>query len=153
MALCAKVFQWHHHYLEHSGISRLKATISTVVYWLDSFTNVKRVVKSCKQCQTGKRHNLRYTKIPPKTSDQVPCHNGCVNLISPYTLKGQGEKTMVFMCLTITDPATGWFEMVDLLVISQMVEKGYTLTQKGIKPQNQRISAILALSPPSNVKQ
>jgi hypothetical protein len=30
---------------------------------------------------------------------------------------------------------------------------GYTLTQDGIKPQEQKVSAILALQPPSNVKQ
>jgi hypothetical protein len=30
---------------------------------------------------------------------------------------------------------------------------GYTLTQDGIKPQEQKVSAILALHPPSNVKQ
>ena len=29
----------------------------------------------------------------------------------------------------------------------------YTLTQDGIKPQEQKVSAILALQPPSNVKQ
>ena len=29
---------------------------------------------------------------------------------------------------------------------------GYTLTQYGIKPQKQKVSAILALLPPTNVK-
>jgi hypothetical protein len=121
--LRARVLQWYHHYLQHPGISRLEETLSTVMYWPGLRADVKRLVKSCKRCQKGKRRARGYGKVPPKTSDQVPWRKICVDLIGPYTLKGQDGKIMDFMCLTIIDPATGWFEMVELPVISQLIEK------------------------------
>ncbi len=38
----------------------------------------------------------------------------CVNLIGPYTLKGKNSSILDFMCLTMIDSATSWFEMVKL---------------------------------------
>jgi hypothetical protein len=37
-------------------------------------------------------------------------------LIGPYTLKGKDKSQIDFMCLTMIDPATGWFEIVELPV-------------------------------------
>ena len=44
-------------------------------------------------------------------------------MIGPYTLKSQDGKIVGFVCLTIIDPANGWFEMIELHVISQLIEK------------------------------
>jgi hypothetical protein len=38
----------------------------------------------------------------------------CVNLIGPYTLKGQDGSSIDFMCLTMIDPTTSWFGLVEL---------------------------------------
>ncbi len=38
----------------------------------------------------------------------------CVDLIGPYTLKGQDGSSIDFMCLTMINPATSWFEIVEL---------------------------------------
>jgi hypothetical protein len=62
-------------------------------------------------------------------------------LIGPYTLKGQDGKIMDFMCLTIIDPATGWFEMVELPAISQLIEKE---EKKTIKLTIEKLSAEVA---------
>ena len=35
----------------------------------------------------------------------------CVDLIRPYTLKGKDEKEIDFMCLTMINPASSWFEI------------------------------------------
>ena len=48
---------------------------------------------------------------------------------------------MDFMCLTIIDPATGWFEMVELPVISQLIEKD---RKKSIKWTIDKSSAEVA---------
>ena len=40
----------------------------------------------------------------------------CVDLIGPYTLKGKDGSAIDFMCLTMIDPASSWFEIVELLV-------------------------------------
>ncbi len=38
----------------------------------------------------------------------------CVDLIGPYTLKGQVGSNMNFMCLTMINPTTSWFKIVEL---------------------------------------
>ena len=39
-----------------------------------------------------------------------------MDLIGPYTLKGKDGTNIDFTCLTMIDPASSWFEMVELLV-------------------------------------
>ncbi len=43
----------------------------------------------------------------------------CVDLIGPYTLKGKDGLSIDFMCLTMIDPATSWFEIVELPTVAQ----------------------------------
>ena len=38
----------------------------------------------------------------------------CVDLIGPYTIKVKDGTILDFMCLTMIDPATGWFEIIEL---------------------------------------
>ena len=45
----------------------------------------------------------------------------CVNLIGPSTLKGKDGTEINFMCLTMIDPASSWFEIVELLVTTDAV--------------------------------
>ncbi len=39
----------------------------------------------------------------------------CVDFICPYTIKSKDGTILDFMCLIMIDPATGWFEIVELL--------------------------------------
>ena len=39
-----------------------------------------------------------------------------MDLIGPYTLKSKDGTQIDFMCVTMIDPATSWFEIVELLV-------------------------------------
>jgi len=39
-----------------------------------------------------------------------------VHLIGPYTLRGKDRTEIDFMCLTLIDPASSWFEIVELPV-------------------------------------
>jgi hypothetical protein len=43
----------------------------------------------------------------------------CVDLIGPYTLKGKDDSSIDFMCLTMIDPATSRFEIVELPIVAQ----------------------------------
>ncbi len=45
----------------------------------------------------------------------------CVDLIGPYTLKGKDKTEIGFMCLTMIDPASTWFEIVELPVTTDKV--------------------------------
>ncbi len=41
----------------------------------------------------------------------------CVNLVGPYTLKGKNGSAIDFMALTMIDPASSWFEIVELPLV------------------------------------
>ena len=43
-----------------------------------------------------------------------------MDLIGPYTLKGKDGTQIDFMRVTMIDPATSWFEIVELPVYSQV---------------------------------
>ncbi len=40
----------------------------------------------------------------------------CVDLIGPHTLRGKDKSEIDFMCLTMIDPASSWFEIVEFPV-------------------------------------
>ena len=56
-----------------------------------------------------------------------------MDLIGPYTLKGTDGTEIDFMCLTMIDPASSWFEMVELPVTTEAVIPMDTQGQKGTK--------------------
>ncbi len=37
-----------------------------------------------------------------------------MDLVGPYTLKGKDSSSIDFMCLTMIDPATSWFKIMEL---------------------------------------
>jgi len=47
----------------------------------------------------------------------------CVDLIGPYTLKGEDGSSIDFMALTMIDPASSWFEIVELTTIYPLITK------------------------------
>jgi hypothetical protein len=49
----------------------------------------------------------------------IPWKALCVDLIGPYTLKGKDGSSIDFMCLTMIDPATSWFEIAELPSVNQ----------------------------------
>jgi hypothetical protein len=83
-----------------------------------------RYVKSCRSCQVNKRHSLRYGHVPPKLVISTPWEALCVDLVGPYTLNGKDGSSIDFMCLTMIDPATSWFEMVELPTVRVTVSRG-----------------------------
>ncbi len=44
----------------------------------------------------------------------IPWHTLCIDLIGPYTF-GEGDDKFTLLCLTMMDPATGWFEIVKVI--------------------------------------
>eukprot|EP00804_Cyclotella_cryptica_P012768 CCRYP_010543-RA/>CCRYP_010543-RA protein AED:0.56 eAED:0.37 QI:0/0/0/1/0/0/2/0/90 len=51
-------------------------------------------------------------KLPTKPSQTLDVL--CVDLIGPDTIKGKDGTVIDFMCLTMIDPASSWFEIVEL---------------------------------------
>jgi hypothetical protein len=59
--------------------------------------------------QVNKKQKLKYGHLLAKTIITVPWRALYVDLIGPYTLKGKDGTVIVFMALTMIDPATSWF--------------------------------------------
>ncbi len=53
-------------------------------------------------------------KLPAKEAEAQPWDKLCVDLIGPYTIKRKGKKDLKLHCLTMIDPATSWFEIVQI---------------------------------------
>ncbi len=82
-------------------------------------TTIRRYAKSCRSCQVNKRRSQKYGHLPPKLVIMTPWKALCVDLIGPYTLKGKDSSSINFMCLTMIDPATSWFKIVELPTVAQ----------------------------------
>jgi hypothetical protein len=91
------------------------------MYWKGMRRSVRTHVKKCHKCQGNKRIKQKYGKLPTKLAVTKPWNTLCVNLIGPYTLKGKDGTVIDFMCVTMIDPATSWFKIVELPV-SQLVQ-------------------------------
>ena len=86
------------------------------MYWKGLRHTVRAYVKKCHKCQVNKRYQQKYGKLPTKLVASKPWETLCLDLIGPYTLKGKDGTDIDFMCVTMIDPATSWFEIVELLV-------------------------------------
>jgi hypothetical protein len=93
----------------------------SMIYWKGMHTSIQRYVKSCRSCQVHKRHSLKYGHVPPNLVITTPWRVLCVDLAGPYTLKGKDGSSIDFMCLTMIDPATSWFEIVELPTVTKLM--------------------------------
>jgi hypothetical protein len=117
-SLWNRAVSWYHHYLQHPGHSSLKETMRSVMYWKSMHTTIQKYVKSCRSCQVNKRHSQKYGHLPPKLVITTPFKALCVDLIGPYTLKGKDGLSNDFMCLTMINSTTSWFEIVELPTVA-----------------------------------
>jgi hypothetical protein len=46
---------WYHHYLQHSGHTRLEETMKAAIYWKGMRDTIRSKTKSCKTCQVNKK--------------------------------------------------------------------------------------------------
>ncbi len=113
-----RAVKWYHQYLQRPGHTFLKETMSAAMYWKGMRTTIRSSTKSRRFCQTNKRHNLKYGHLPPMTVISNPCECLCVNLIDPYTLIGKDNLQIDFTALTMINPTSSWFEIVELPVIT-----------------------------------
>jgi hypothetical protein len=110
-----------HNYLQHPGHSRLKETMRSVMYWKGMRTTSRKYVRSFRSCQVNKRQSQKYGHLPPKLVITTPWKALCVDLICPYTLKGKDGSSIDFMCLTMINPATSWFEIVEIPTLKRQL--------------------------------
>ena len=61
--------------------------------------------------------------MPRKIIISTPWEALCVDLVGPYTLKGKDGLSIDFMALTMINPASSWFEIVELPTIYRLITK------------------------------
>lgn len=82
-----------------------------------------KIHKKCPKCQKNKHKKKKYGKLPEKFCITEPWHTLCVDLIGPCTLREKEKTEIDFMCLTMIDAATWWFEVVELPVVEKQLNK------------------------------
>jgi transposase InsO family protein len=110
-SLQKRVIEWYHNYLSHPGINRTEETIGQHLYWPKMRDQVTTTVKSCPVCQRNKKQRKQYGHLPPKEAEAIPWDKLCVDTIGPYKIRRKGHPDLTCRCVTMIDPATGWFEL------------------------------------------
>ena len=129
---------WFHHYLQHTGTTCLEETLRLSMYWKGLWTTVQSHVKMCHSCQVNTRRKSKHGKLPAKIAITNPWEALCVDLSGPYTLKGKDRTQIDFMCVTMIDPATSWFEIVELPV-SQLQKLDIPMGTKGQRSKDTHV--------------
>jgi hypothetical protein len=111
---------WYHHYLLHPGHTRLEETMKATMYWKVMRSTIRLITKSHRSCQVNNKRKLKYGHLLSKIVITIPWRALCVDLIGPYTLKGKDGTVIDFMALTMIDPATSLFKVVELPLIQEL---------------------------------
>jgi hypothetical protein len=91
----------------------------SMMYWKGKHTTIWKHVKSCRSGQVNKSHSQKNGHLLPKLVIMTPWKALCVDLIGPYTFKGKDGSSIDFMCLTMINPATSWFKIVEVPTVAQ----------------------------------
>jgi hypothetical protein len=110
-SLRKRVMTWYHEVLCHPGINRTEETIGQHLWWPNMRDEITHYVSRCPTCQKNKKRHKKYGHLPEKQAESEPWDVLCVDLIGPYTIKRKGQIALTVKCVTMIDPATGWFEI------------------------------------------
>ena len=115
-SLQGRIVAWNHEYLVHPGMDRQAKTMAQTLYWRGLDKDVERYVRTCHKCQlckktSSKKHGL----LPEKVAEPaIPWNRVNLDMIGPLKCHQPNGKVLELRALTMIDPATGWFEIVDV---------------------------------------
>ena len=112
--LQARITEWYHIMLCHSGATRTEATIRQHLTWPGLRNHVQTCVQTCDVCQRYKKQKKHYGHLPAKDAEAQPWETLCVDMIGPYQIRRKGKKPLKLRAVTMIDPATGWFDIVEV---------------------------------------
>jgi hypothetical protein len=115
--------------------THLKETMKAAIYWKGMRNTIQSKMKSCKTCQVNKKCTQKYGHLSPKIVISTLWEALCVDIVGPYTLKGKDGLSIDFMALTMIDPASSWFEVVELPTIMQLMTKKVNDKERTIKEE------------------
>jgi Integrase zinc binding domain len=108
------IVTWYHMQLCHPGETRTERTIRQHFWFKNLRELVHNTCKKCPTCQKCKISHMKYGHLPEKEAESEPWERLCVDLIGPYSVKQKGNEPLQLWCVTMIDPATGWFEMKEI---------------------------------------
>ncbi len=80
----------------------------------------------------NKKRTQKYGHLPSKIVIREAL---CADLIGPYTLKGKDGSSIDFMALTMINPTSSWFEVVELPTIMRLMTRKVNGKERTIKNQ------------------
>jgi len=106
----------------------MEETIHQHFWWPKMRDHITSTVSTCGTCQKQKKQHKKYGLLPAKEAEYLPWERLCVDLIGPYKIKRKSGKTLELRCVTMIDPATGWFEIAEYddkrsITIANVVEQ------------------------------
>jgi len=112
-SLVKQMIEWYHFLLCHPSINRTEETISQHFYWPKMRDQITNNILTRAICQKQKKQVKKYGLLPEKTAEVTPWDRLFVHLIGPYKIKSnvKGVKIPPLKCITMIDPAAGWFEI------------------------------------------
>ena len=145
-----RTIEWYHYFLNHPGGDRLYKTINRVCYWKGMAAQENSFCQKCKDCQLHKPRKRKCGQLPPKNVGELtPWMTVHTDLIGPYTITTKQfqpdgtikEVDLHLTCMTMIDPATGWFEIVEVtsFIIEDLQNKSFRET---IDKTSARISRL-----------
>ena len=106
-----QLVEWYHYMLCHPGETRTEETVKQHFTWKKLRATVHDICSKCPTCQKYKQTYKKYGHLPEKKAEGQPWQKLCVDLIGPYNVEQKDKTTQTLRCVTMIDPATGWFEM------------------------------------------
>lgn len=154
LKLRKRTIEWYHYFLNHPGGDRLYKTLNRVCYFKGMASQCTSFCQKCNECQKYKTRKRKYGQLPPKNvGDLKPWNTVHVDLIGPYSLLAQQEqpdgsqkqKEFQLTCMTMIDPDTGWFEIVEVPnYIIQDIQKKTITERTAIDKSSARISRLFS---------
>ena len=111
-ALQQRTIDWYHQMLCHPGETRTEQTIKQHMTWPNMRQMVHKTVQTCPICQKNKKQRKKYGHLPAKQAEFQPWDHLCVDMVGPYKIRRSGKPDLQLQAVTMIDPATGWFEIV-----------------------------------------
>ena len=109
----SRVVARYHEYLAHPGEKRTEETICQWLHWTGLRRDVRTFCKTCKKCQLSKKARRKYGHLQTKEAESDPWTQVHIDLVGPWPVRTPSG-TKYLSALTCIDPATGWFEIVEI---------------------------------------
>ncbi len=99
----------------HPGQHTMIDTMSRHAFWRGMNKDIIKFVQTCPACQKRKSHRKTFAKLPLNLQASKPWQVLSVDLVVPYKITDADKKKYELNALTMADPATGWFEIIELV--------------------------------------